>query len=104
MTKPHFRGIQAENGRQVGPSGAYATRRSVTDGDRYGLSAVIAQFVGTHGEMGKPAPGSPAHRGTKKGGRGPPRLVQIFAYSSKRRRNRSSIRLVNEPPDPLPRR
>ncbi len=83
MTKPHFRGIQAENGRQVGPSGAYATRRSVTDGDRYGLSAVIAQFVGAHGEMGKPAPGSPAHRGTKKGAAvGRPAL---FRYSPTRR-------------------
>ena len=40
---------------------------------------------------------------TKKGQpvAGYPSAVSAWAYSSKRRRKRSSIRLVNEPPEPL---
>jgi hypothetical protein len=75
-------------GRAVGPSGAQILHRDS-----------IAAQLGFEWDSTGPRPSN-----SKKRGSGwLPRRARRFRYSSKRRRNRSSIRLVNEPP-PLLRR
>jgi hypothetical protein len=68
-------------GRLVGPSGAQILRRD----------SIAAQLG-----IGRDSTGSGQYK--KRSSRWLPRRARRFRYWSKRRRNRSSIRLVNEPP------